>query len=235
MTRDEKFEFIRRIFYAKQPQDAWFDELSKLCSEDFTILEIGSGSGVGKQNALYPKAKKIVGIDLDVRVLDNPNLDFARNISAYEIDVELADYKFDLIYSHMVAEHIDDSRRFLSSQLALLRPSGKILHSTVSKFYWTSLINDMVPERVKYWLIEHLGAGRKQQDVFPAHYRLNSKRQIKSLCDELNASYRIVRVDEAPGYLRRSLFLMLVYTAIHKPLQFLFPALRPSFVFIIEK
>ena len=235
MTRNEKLEFVRRIFYAKQRQDPWFHALAELCSEDSVVLEIGSGSGTGNQNALYPNVKKIVGIDLDTRVLDNPNLDLARNVSAYEIDVELADCRFDLIYSHMVAEHIDDSRRFLSSQLALLKPGGRILHSTVSKYYWTSLINDLVPERLKYWLVEHLGAGRKQQDVFPAHYLLNSERQIKSLCDELNVNYRIIREDEAPGYLRRSLFLMLVYTAIHKPLQFLIPSLRPIFVFIIEK
>lgn len=235
MTRDEKLEFVRRIFYKKQQQNAWFHALKDLCDEDSIVLEIGSGSGIGKQNALYPKARKIVGIDLDPRVLVNPNLDLARNISAYEIDVELADYRFDVIYSHMVAEHIDDSRRFLSSQLALLRPGGKILHSTASKYYWTSLINGIVPERVKYWLIEHLGAGRKQQDVFPTHYQLNSERQIKNLCDELNVSYKILREDEAPGYLRRSLFLMLVYTVIHKPLQFLIPSLRPIFIFIIEK
>jgi SAM-dependent methyltransferase len=235
MKRDEKLELVRKIFYPRQQQNLWFHALTELCGEESVILEIGSGSGIGKQNALYPRVKQIVGIDLDERVLDNPNLNIAKNISAYEIDSELADYEFDLIYSHMVAEHIDDSRRFLSSQLALLKPGGRILHSTVSKYYWTSLINDLVPERLKFWLIEHLGAGRKQQDVFPAHYQLNSEGQIKRLCKELNVSYQVLREDEAPGYLRRSMFLMLVYTAIHKPLQFLIPPLRPIFVFIIEK
>ena len=235
MDRDKKLEFIRRIFYANQKKDAWFSELEQLCNEESTILEIGSGSGAGKQNLLYPKAKMIVGIDLDERVLRNPNLDVAKNISAYEINEKLSDYKFDLIYSHMVAEHIDDGERFLASQLSALKPGGKILHSTVSKYYWTSLVNDFVPEAIKYWLIENLGSGRKQQDIFPTHYKLNSESQIKKLCGDLNVKYRIVRQDEAPGYFRRSLILMMVYTLFHKPLQFLIPALRPKFIFIVQK
>ena len=235
MDRDAKLELIRKLFYSKEEKEGWFSELEKLCNEDSTILEIGSGSGIGKQNALYPKARQIVGIDLDERVLDNPNLDVARNISAYEVDKALGDYQFDLIYSHMVAEHIDDDRRFLTSQLALLSPGGKMLHSTVSKYYWTSLINDFVPETFKYWLIEKLGSGRTEQDVFPTHYLLNSERQIRDLSRELGVDYRIIRHDEAPGYLRRSFILMILYTLIHKPLQFLFPALRAKFVFVIEK
>jgi 2-polyprenyl-3-methyl-5-hydroxy-6-metoxy-1,4-benzoquinol methylase len=235
MDRDQKLELIRRIFYAKQKEDAWFGVLTELCNEDSTILEIGSGSGTGNQNRLYPRARTIVGIDLDKRVLQNPNLDFAKNISAYAIDENLAEFQFDLIYSHMVAEHIDDAERFLASQLSLLKPGGKILHSTVSKYYWTSLINDFVPEKLKYWLIENLGAGRKQEDVFPVHYKLNSKNQIEKLCKDLDVNYQIFREDEAPGYLRRSIFLMLVYTLVHKPLQFLMPALRAKFFFIIEK
>ena len=235
MDREEKLEFIRRIFYTNQKKDAWFYELHKLCSENSTILEIGSGSGAGKQNVLYPKAKITVGIDLDERVLNNPNLDVAKNISAYEIKEKLADYKFDLIYSHMVAEHIDDDKRFLANQLSVLKPDGKILHSTVSKYYWTSLVNDFVPEAIKHWLIENLGSGRKQQDIFPTHYKLNSEWQIKKLCKELNVNYQIIRQDEAPGYLRRSLILMMVYTLFHKPLQLLIPALRPKFIFIVQR
>lgn len=235
MDRDEKLELIRRIFYPNQKKDAWFSALTEFCNEDSTVLEIGSGSGTGNQNVLYPKAGTIVGIDLDQRVLDNPNLDVARNISAYEIDEKLTEFQFDLIYSHMVAEHIDDAERFLTSQLSLLKPGGKILHSTVSKYYWTSLINGFVPEKLKYWLIENLGAGRKQEDVFPVHYKLNSKNQIEELCEDLDVKYQILREDEAPGYLRRSIFLMIVYTLVHKPLQFIMPALRAKFVFIIER
>ena len=53
----------------------------------------------------------------------------------------------------MVAEHIDDGRKFITNQLSVLTNDGILLHSTVSKYYWTSIINDKVPERLKNWLI----------------------------------------------------------------------------------
>ncbi|MGI9447064.1 MAG: class I SAM-dependent methyltransferase [Pirellulales bacterium] len=199
------------------------------------ILEIGSGSGKNRQNTLYPMSKKIVGLDLDDRVLNNPFLDDAFNISAYQNKEKLPNVKFDIIYSQMVAEHIDDGEKFISVQLSALKDKGVLIHSTVSKYYWTSLINSLVPEGIKNWLIKELGSGRESDDVFPAHYKLNSKHQIEKICKKLNAKFKIIRQDEPPGYLQRSFILMLIYTMVHKPLQFVFPAVRPTFIFIVSK
>ncbi|MEJ8560702.1 methyltransferase domain-containing protein [Yoonia sp. GPGPB17] len=234
MDRDQKLALIRRLFYRRAVPDLWFAELQRHITSGSVVLEIGSGSGKGKQNFLYPDVKKIVGIDLDERVLANPNLDEAHHISAYDIADVVGAQRFDVIYSQMVAEHIDDGRRFIAEQLKALDDNGVLIHSTVSKYYWTSLINDFVPEAVKFWLIRTLGSGRTEADVFPTHYQLNSARQIKEICEDLDVDFSIVRQDEPPGYLRRSLILMVIYTAIHKPLQLIFPALRPSLIFIVS-
>lgn len=235
MHRDKKLEFIRNIFYRSSVENLWFHVLESYVQPHFEVLEIGSGSGEGRQNSLYPTVQKIVGLDLDGRVLRNPYLDEAYNINAYDIADKLADTKFDVIYSQMVAEHIDDGVRFISTQLDALRDGGVLIHSTVSKHYWTSIINDFLPENIKNWLIKHLGSGRDAEDVFPAHYQLNSKRQIKKICGDCNAEFKIVRQDEPPGYLRRSITLMLIYTLFHKPLQFVVPSIRPTFIFIVSK
>ena len=199
--------------------------------EHSIILEIGSGSGKGKQNTDYPKAMKIVGIDLDARVLENPHLDEAYHANAYALGEVITNTKFDLIYSHMVAEHIDDGKKFVGAQLEFLKNGGKLLHSTVSKYYWTSFINDFVPVRIKNLLIQTLGSGRNAEDIFPAHYKLNSETDIKNICEELSLNYEIIRQDEPPGYLRRSIILMLFYTILHRPLQCIIPPLRPTFIF----
>ena len=199
------------------------------------VLEIGSGSGRDNQNVLYPSVKKIVGVDLDGRVLGNPFLDEAYNISAYQIQEKLPNTKFDIIYSQMVAEHIDNGEKFITAQLNVLKDEGVLIHSTVSKYYWTSLIQSFVPENIKNWLIKVLGSGRNSEDVFPVHYKLNSKHQIEKICSKCNAKFKIIRQDEPPGYLRRSFILMIIYTLVHKPLQFVLPVIRPTLVFIVSK
>ena len=235
MKREKKLEIIRNLFYRSSVKDLWFHILESYAQPHSEILEIGSGSGRGKQNTRYPRVQKIVGLDLDDRVLKNPFLDEAFNISATQILEKMPNVKFDIIYSQMVAEHIENGEEFISSQLRRLKDKGVLIHSTVSKYYWTSLINSLVPENIKNWLIKELGSGRESDDVFPAHYTLNSKHQIEKICNECNAEFKIIRQDEPPGYLQRSFILMLIYTMVHKPLQFVFAAIRPTFIFIVSK
>lgn len=235
MNRNKKLELVRKIFWPNATLNLWYEILKDFTQPHFEILEIGSGSGRGIQNQLYPNVANIFGLDLDERVLSNPHLNKAFNISAYEIEEKFKNVKFDIIYSHMVAEHIRDSNRFISTQLNCLKDGGILIHSTVSKYYWTSLLNYIVPVSLKNWLIRTLGSGRESDDIFPAHYQLNSEKQILEVCLKLNASYRIIRQDEPPGYLSRSFILMIIYTMVQKPLAIIFPSLRPTFIFLISK
>lgn len=235
MDRSKKLALVARYIYPNSRDNLWFSVLKDNVTPKSRVLEIGSGSGRGNQNQLYPEVACIVGLDLDQRVLDNPHLKMALHISAHDVTEEIIGGKVDCIYSHMVAEHIDDADRFLSTQLTVLEDDGVIIHSTTSKYYWTSLINNYVPERVKDWLIANLGSGRTSEDVFPALYNLNSEDQLANLSRKLNFSFEIIRQDEPPGYLCRSIVLMLIYSLIHKPLQFVFPVLRPTFIAIIRK
>ena len=235
MNRLEKLSLITRYFYKSSIKDLWFQKLNSFIQGDMTILEIGSGSGRGNQNRLYPDSSKIYGIDLDERVLNNPYLFSAKCISAYQISENFESINFDIIYSHMVVEHIDNPSYFLINQFKKLKEDGVLIHSTVSKFYWVSLLNNILNENTKYFLIKNLGSGRKSNDIFPAFYRLNSRKSLEKLSKIYNFNYEIIRQDEPPGYLRRSLILMLIYTIINKPLQFLFPCLKPTFIFIIKK
>jgi SAM-dependent methyltransferase len=235
MDKQEKLALIKKYFYPNSLENLWFKIVSENCRDNSDVLEIGSGSGDGLQNQLYPNARSVSGIDLDERILTNPHLSKAKVGSAYELVALVEDQKFDMIYSHMVAEHIEDAETFLTQQLQCLKANGVIIHSTVSKYYWTSLLNDVMPPSWKNFLIKHLGSGRAEVDIFPAHYTLNSDSALKALAAKLGFTYRLIRQDEPPGYLRRSLILMVLYTIIHKPLQYIFPALRPTFIFVVER
>jgi SAM-dependent methyltransferase len=235
MNRDEKLKFVKSWFYAGTSFEAWFQTVEQQVKPHMKVCEIGSGSGQGFQNKQYPKAKFIFGMDLDPRVLQNPFLNRAAVGSAYDLEKLVESKKFDVIYSHMVVEHIYNPRKFIEAQVNCLKPDGIIIHSTVSRYYWSSLVNNLVPDRIKNWLIQRLGSGRTSEDTFDAYYKLNSATQVAELAKTLNLDYSISRSDQAPGYLRVSIVLMLIYTTIHKPLQAIFPALRPTLIYSFKK
>jgi SAM-dependent methyltransferase len=235
MSRAKNLDRAWKYLYPKCTRHLWTYVLKDNATSDHTLLEVGSGSGVGNQNQLYPDVKKIIGIDLDERILANPHLSKAHHMSAYEISPEIIKDEADLIFSQMVAEHIDDPEAFIKAQLSVLKKDGVIVHSTVSKHYWASLINNSVPIPLKNWFIKHLGWGRGSEDVFPAHYKLNSERQIAALSKVFDLDYEVIRQDGPPGYFSRSFILILLYSIIHKPLQFCFPVMRPTFIFVLRR
>jgi SAM-dependent methyltransferase len=232
-NRDSKLELISKIFYQNSKQNQWQTQLDLLASPSSHALEIGSGSGLGHQNGYRPACASLTGIDLDERVLNNPTLDRSHVLDAYSLSEVFSAHSFDLIYSHMVIEHIENCESFLNEQVKCLKPTGVIFHSTVSSFYISSVLNRLLPTDVKNWLIKRLGSGRSEEDIFPAFYKMNSPRSIRKVCRSLNLDARIIHYDTAPGYLRRSLLLMLLYTIIHKPVSWIFPCLRPGILIIL--
>lgn len=229
-----KYDLITRYLYSHCVEKLWFKELRKVVAPNHSVLEIGSGSGRGLQNQDYPMCGKIVGVDLDPRVTVNPFLN-----EAFHMDVEsffkINTQRFDVIYSHMVAEHIEDGESFVKMQVDRLNDNGVILHSTVSKFYVSSILNLWVPNTVKNFLIKHLGSGRDSEDIFPAFYNLNDSNAIRRIAEKHNLQFKVIRQDEPPGYVRKSLTLMIFYWIVSTPLKMLLPALKPTFIFVLRK
>lgn len=232
----KKLKIFCKIFYPKYSFSAVQDLIISHCGPNSQVLEIGAGSGKGMQTKinLRGRVKRVVGIDLDPRVLENSSLDESYQMDVMDIGEKLA-RKFDVIFSVMVVEHIEDPRRFLDRQLELLTPGGVLIHYTVSRYSPVSMIANWVPEWLKLWLIQTLGSGRTKKDVFKTFYRLNSASDVRKYLDSKNAKLIASYWDGPPGYLRRSFILMFVYWVFHKPFQYLFPMIRPNFVFVVFK
>lgn len=236
MQKDHKLRAIESIFYRGFDENAWFDSILRRVRPDSRVLDIGAGSGEGLQNHLSTRGRcaHSVGIDLDPRVMGNPYYDETRQMSAYDLAGSF-DQKFDLIYSTMVAEHIDDADRFIEAQLSVLKPNGIMIHHTVSKYFYTSLLNHIVSEKTKNYLISRLGSGRSPEDIFPAHYLLNSAVDLKALARRHNLNLTVSRYSASPGYLRRSYVLMLLYVIADKPLSTVLPAIKPGLIFTMQR
>ena len=109
------------------------------------VLEIGAGSGRGRQNVFRLKGRcaHYAGVDLDPRVLENSHLDEAMVADAAGLPFE--DGSFDLVFHKMVAEHLADPLEALAETARVLKPGGVLLFETPSRFYYPMLIADLTP------------------------------------------------------------------------------------------
>ena len=116
---------------------------------DMTVLDIGAGAGELNGYNYRGRVKRVVGIDLDPRVTENPLLDQGVVGSAYELP--FADNSFDLAFCIYVLEHIDKSQCFADEVARVLKPGGVFLCLTPNKFHYVPLIASMTPHNFHEW------------------------------------------------------------------------------------
>lgn len=80
----------------------------------------------------------------------------------------------------MVFEHFDNPEKQLMEIFRVLSRGGKLIFHTPNKLGYTTLLARMIPKSIKDRLV-YILQGRKEEDVFPAFYRINSKSQIYKL------------------------------------------------------
>jgi ubiquinone/menaquinone biosynthesis C-methylase UbiE len=87
---------------------------------------------------------------------------------------------YNLITANMVLEHLSDPGRALKEIFRVLAPSGIFLfHTPNANGYFVRVIKQ-IPEGIKRPAARLL-EGRAGEDVYPAHYRCNSERDILNL------------------------------------------------------
>ena len=164
------------------PQPAAHDPLTKFLAQmeqeigpDKTVLDIGAGAGELNAYNYRGRVKRVVGVDLDPRVTENPLLDKGVVGSAYELP--FADASFDLAFCIYVLEHIDDAQRFVQEVGRVLKPGGVFLCLTPNKFHYVPMIASLTPHSFHEWY--NRWRGRADEDTFPTCYRLNSRRDMR--------------------------------------------------------
>ena len=90
------------------------------------------------------------------------------------------DKSFNLITSNMVVEHIEKPFLLLTELSRILKPDGVFIFHTPNLLNYQTFIALLIPELVKNKLIGFF-EGRKEEDVYPAYYRMNTLKKIKDL------------------------------------------------------
>jgi ubiquinone/menaquinone biosynthesis C-methylase UbiE len=121
----------------------------------------------------------IFGIDPDLASLaDNRFVTF--RVAGNSCLLPFANNTFDLLSANMVVEHVAQPEDLLSEAYRVLKPGGTFLFHTPNFQSYATLLAHLIPDAIKVGLIGYI-EGRKQEDVFPTLYRMNTPGRIKTL------------------------------------------------------
>lgn len=166
---------------------------------DYVILDLGAGAGIVAQMNFKGLAKRVCGVDLDPRVVDNPMLDDGKVSDAGGIPY--GDSLFDVVFSDNVFEHLDNPLAVYKEVARVLKPGGVLLFKTPNKRHYMPTIARMTP----HWFHQFINRlrGRAEVDTFPTRYLTNTKGDVARLAAEAGLSVESVELIEGrPEYLR---------------------------------
>ena len=244
-SKASNFPAIFRVTWWDQklypPGDKWesvnffLKHLYQHISEQSVVLDVGAGAGTLNRYDLKGRVGRIVGVDLDPRVIANPLLDegFCCPIS----ELPFNDSSIDLAFSIYVLEHIQDPRSFCREIQRVLKPGGIFMAITPSRFHYVSLISRFTPLAVHNWVRK--GHGVSRDDTFETYYRMNSRQQLRvAFCKECQFEEELFLAREFSPYYLRSLLplymLGIVYEKLVNSLSFL-QSLRVNIVCAYRK
>jgi SAM-dependent methyltransferase len=206
----------------------FYFRVNALLSADMTVLDLGAGRGllaeypVAAVRELYMlrgKVKEVVGVDIDPAVKSNPSLDRALIYDGKTIP--LPDGSVDLIVSDHTFEHLDEPAIAAAEIARVLKPGGWVCARTPYILSLLAVASSLAPNRSHARLLAAIQPERKEIDVFPTRYRLNSFRALRRYFPGTQWEHFSYTWSPEPAYFFGSGFvfaLNLVYDAIKRPL-----------------
>ncbi len=151
-------------------------------------LDVGCGHQVlgawmaEEEAALVKRAGCLLGMDLSPEdVAKHRSLHSGFVGDAERIPLE--DGSVDSLTMNMVAEHIRRPQSVLGEVRRVLRPGGLCVIHTPNLLNFKVRALTLLPQTAKS-LLAFLLESRKEADVFPTFYRMNTPRRLRALCAE---------------------------------------------------
>lgn len=201
-----------------------YGKVNALLRDESVVLDFGAGRGANisecpsvflqKLQIFKGRCAESHGCDIDEAVLENPFIDEAR-IMNLDFKLPYEDNKFDIITSSWVFEHVEDPVVVANELLRVLKPGGYICARTPNKNGYISLASRMVNNTKHVGFLKRIQPFRKEEDVFPTFYRMNTRPQLEKIFG--NRAEILTFVDSAdPSYHFNRKFVYRLFLGIHK-------------------
>lgn len=224
----------------KYSQEIYEELLNEYCPNTSSWLDLGCGHHLlptwrlEHEKELTAKPRLMVGIDYDYPSLTKHKT-ITNRLQGDISQLPFADGSFDLITSNMVFEHLNSPEDQLKEIGRVLAPGGILIFHTPNKIGYGTLMARMIPEVIKDKLV-YLLEERKEEDVFPAFYRINSPKEIRFLARRAGLAVRKLRLICSSTYFTvfppAALFeLMLIRFLLSKAGK----PFRPNLIAVLEK
>jgi SAM-dependent methyltransferase len=212
----------------------FYGRINAILKSTDSVLDLGAGRGFWyfedkcsyrrEIRNLKKKVKYLVGIDVDNAVLNNPTTH--KNILIKEEKIPLKNDSMDIIFSDWVLEHVKNPEEFSSEISRVLKPGGTFCARTPHKYKYVSLFAMLIKNRLHSKVLRFIQPDRKEVDIFPTAYKLNTLKSIKkNFKDYKNFSYLYT---SHPSYYANNKLLYKLLSFVHK----IFPAIFVSEIFV---
>jgi SAM-dependent methyltransferase len=128
--------------------------------------------------ALTKKARLAAGVDSDCNSIAHHRSIRLRAVGDIGA-LPFRDGAFNLVSANMVVEHLVSAPRSLREVARVLQPGGVFIFHTINRRHYHARIASSLPRwlRVKLvWFLEN----RKEEDVYPTYYRMNTRSSIEN-------------------------------------------------------
>lgn len=191
----------------------FYTRVNALLRPDMLVVDYGAGRGqfVEDQSAplrrdlqnLRGKVGRVVGLDVDEAVLSNPTVDEAHVIEP-GAPLPVESQSVDLILSDYTFEHLDDPVMVGTELTRILKPGGWICARTPNRLGYIGLGANMIPNGFHRRVLKRLQPTRKEEDVFPTRYRLNTKKALRRHFPPERYEHLVYAVSTEPLYFGNS-------------------------------
>ncbi len=202
----------------------FFNYVNSLCSAQAVVLDYGAGRGEYFEDdrcdyrrnlrVLRGKVAKVVGVDVDDAIFSNKAVDETHLIEP-NAPMPFGDASLDLILADWVFEHIPDPRAMVAEFKRVLKPGGYVCARTPNKFGYIALGARLIPESLHGSVLNIVQPARKEIDVFPKFYRMNTKCDLAEAFDADDFELLTFCADPSPSYAGESAILLHMFRVLH--------------------
>lgn len=218
----------------------FYSRINSIIDGSMTILDFGAGRAAWNEDDpcvyrnflrnMKNKVRKVVGCDVDEAINLNKSVDEKVIIKIGE-SLPFEDESFDLIISDYTFEHVQNPGEVASEFGRILKKGGWICARTPNKYSYISLITRLIKNRHHTNILKYAQPDRKDIDVFPTAFKLNSLSGISKYFDESRYHNYSYRYEAEPSYYFNNKFIFFIMMQVNKYL----PTVLKSNLFVFLK